>query len=43
VADNAISHAEELAPWRGLVEDDPRLTSALVEVGAGAVLAARVS
>ncbi len=36
--DNAISHAEELAPFRTLVESDDRVTSSLVPIGAGVLL-----
>jgi hypothetical protein len=41
VADNAVSHAAELAAFRALVDGDARLSSALVEVGAGALLVVR--
>jgi predicted O-methyltransferase YrrM len=35
LVDNAISHAEELAGFRELVEDDERVAASLVPVGAG--------
>ena len=35
VVDNAISHAEETAPFRALAEQDERVDVALVPVGAG--------
>jgi predicted O-methyltransferase YrrM len=41
VADNAVSHAAELAAFRALVDADARLSSALVEVGAGVLLVVR--
>ena len=40
-ADNATSHEAELAPWRALVDADPRLEQAFVPIGAGLVVAVR--
>lgn len=42
VMDNATSHAEEVAPFVALVEDDPAFVSSLVPVGKGELLATRV-
>jgi predicted O-methyltransferase YrrM len=36
--DNAISHAAELTPLTRLLEDDPRLTTALVPIGDGLIV-----
>jgi predicted O-methyltransferase YrrM len=41
VVDNVISHADEVADLRALVQADERVTSALVPIGAGALLVAR--
>jgi predicted O-methyltransferase YrrM len=38
VVDNVISHAEQVAEFRALVEVDERVTEALVPTGAGALL-----
>jgi predicted O-methyltransferase YrrM len=38
VADNAISHAEQMQPFRDVVEADPRTTTALDATGAGILL-----
>jgi predicted O-methyltransferase YrrM len=38
--DNAISHGSELQSFNRLLGDDPRLTSALVPIGAGLIVAA---
>jgi predicted O-methyltransferase YrrM len=38
VVDNVISHADEVAEFRKLVEDDGRVMDALVPIGAGALL-----
>jgi predicted O-methyltransferase YrrM len=38
--DNAISHESELQSFNRLLGDDPRLTSALVPIGAGLIIAA---
>ena len=38
--DNAISHESELQRFNRLLGDDPRLTSALVPIGAGLIVAA---
>lgn len=37
--DNAISHTHELAAFNRLLDQDPQITSALVPVGAGLILA----
>ncbi|UYG08676.1 O-methyltransferase [Halomonas sp. M4R1S46] len=42
VMDNATSHAEQVAPFVALVEDDPAFVSSLVPVGKGELLATRV-
>ena len=41
VVDNATSHAEEVAPFRRLVEAEPRYVSTLLEVGKGEFLAVK--
>lgn len=41
VVDNAISHAEEMAPFIRLVESDPEFITSLVPVGKGEFLATR--
>jgi predicted O-methyltransferase YrrM len=41
VVDNAISHAEEMAPFIALVEADANFTTSLVPVGKGEYLATR--
>jgi predicted O-methyltransferase YrrM len=41
VADNALSHPEEIAPLRELVERDPQLTSTTIAVGKGELVALR--
>ena len=41
IVDNVISHADEVAELRKLVEDDSRVMDALVPVGAGALLVVR--
>lgn len=41
VADNATSHPEELAPLRALVEADPTLTTTMIPVGKGELVALR--
>jgi predicted O-methyltransferase YrrM len=41
VADNALSHPEEIEALRVLVEQDPRLTTTTVGVGKGELLALR--
>jgi predicted O-methyltransferase YrrM len=38
--DNAISHESELQRFNRLLDDDPHLTSALVPIGAGLIVAA---
>jgi predicted O-methyltransferase YrrM len=38
-ADNAISHADQMQPFRALVEADPRATTALDATGAGILFA----
>jgi predicted O-methyltransferase YrrM len=40
-ADNAISHAEEMAPFRAVVDADPDAVSALDATGAGLLLVTR--
>jgi predicted O-methyltransferase YrrM len=40
--DNVLSHAEEVAGFRALVEADERVVSSVVAVGAGVLLVARV-
>jgi predicted O-methyltransferase YrrM len=39
--DNVISHADDVADLRALVQADERMTSSLVPIGAGALLVAR--
>jgi predicted O-methyltransferase YrrM len=39
VADNAISHAVEMAPLIALLNDDPRITMCIVPVGKGELVA----
>jgi predicted O-methyltransferase YrrM len=41
VVDNAISHAEQMAPFADLVKADPLFTTSLVPVGNGELLAVR--
>lgn len=41
VADNALSHPDEIEPLRRLVEQDPRLTTTTIGVGKGELLALR--
>lgn len=41
VADNALSHAEEMAPLRGLLEQDPEITTTTLGVGKGELVALR--
>ena len=41
VADNAESHADEIAPLRALVEDDDRLVTTTISVGKGELVALR--
>jgi predicted O-methyltransferase YrrM len=41
VADNALSHPEEIAPLRDLVERDARLTTTTIAVGKGELVALR--
>ena len=43
VVDNVLSHADEVADLRALVDAEPAVTSALVPIGAGALLIARAS
>ncbi|MDN3557701.1 O-methyltransferase [Halomonas maura] len=43
VMDNATSHAEEVAPFLDLVEDDPAFSTSLVPVGKGEFLATRAA
>jgi predicted O-methyltransferase YrrM len=40
-ADNAISHAEQMAPFRAVVDADPEAVSALDATGAGVLLVTR--
>ncbi len=42
VADNLISHADELAQFRRRAEADPRLSAAVVPIGRGELLAAKI-
>ncbi len=42
VADNLISHAEDLAEFRRRVESDPRLSTVVVPIGRGELLAAKI-
>ncbi|QDS14414.1 O-methyltransferase [Xanthomonas arboricola] len=39
VVDNALSHADELAPFTALLADDPAVTCSVVPVGKGELLA----
>lgn len=41
VVDNVLSHPDELAPFRALVEADPEFTASVVPVGKGELLAVR--
>ena len=41
VADNALSHPEEIAPLRDLLERDPTITTTTIGVGKGELLALR--
>lgn len=41
VADNVLSHPDEIAPFRRLVEDDPSLAATVVPVGKGELLAVK--
>jgi caffeoyl-CoA O-methyltransferase len=43
VADNLISHAEDLAEFRRRAESDPRLSAVVVPIGRGELLAARIA
>ncbi len=43
VADNLISHAEELAKFRRRAESDPRLSAVVVPIGRGELLAAKIT
>ena len=43
VVDNVLSHADEVADLRALVDAEAAVTSALVPIGAGALLIARAS
>jgi predicted O-methyltransferase YrrM len=43
VADNALSHPEEIAPLRTLVTQEPGLTTTTIAVGKGELLALRGS
>ena len=43
MADNALSHPEEIAPLRELVERDPALTSTTIGVGKGELVVLRIS
>jgi predicted O-methyltransferase YrrM len=38
--DNVISHAAEVEDFRAIVENDERVTAALVPIGAGVLLVA---
>lgn len=42
VADNLISHAQELAQFRRRAESDPHLSTVVVPIGRGELLAARI-
>ena len=42
VADNLISHAEDLAQFRQLSESHPRLSAVVVPIGRGELLAAKI-
>jgi len=41
VADNALSHAAEMAPWVALIDADPDFATSLVPVGNGEFLAVK--
>ena len=41
VADNALSHPDEIAPLRALLEQDPRTTTTTIGVGKGELVALR--
>jgi predicted O-methyltransferase YrrM len=41
VADNALSHASEMAPFEALVKTDPEFTTCVVPVGNGEFVAVR--
>lgn len=41
--DNSVSHAEQVAPFRGLVEEDPRFAVRLHELGDGVLTAVLVA
>jgi predicted O-methyltransferase YrrM len=41
VADNALSHPQEIEPLRDLVEQDPQLTTTTIGVGKGELMALR--
>jgi predicted O-methyltransferase YrrM len=41
VADNALSHPQEIAPLRDLLERDPRLVTTTISVGKGELVALR--
>jgi predicted O-methyltransferase YrrM len=43
VVDNVLSHADEVAPFRGLVGADAAFVSSVVPIGAGALLVTRAS
>ena len=43
VVDNAVSHAEQMAPFAALVQADSRFTTSLVPVGNGEFLAVKAS
>ena len=43
VIDNVISHSDELTEFTALVQADGRVASALVPIGAGALLVARTA
>ena len=42
VADNLISHADDLAQFRRRAESDPRLAAVIVPIGGGELLAAKI-
>jgi len=42
IADNLISHAQELAEFRRRAETDPRLSAVVVPIGRGELLAAKI-
>jgi len=43
VADNAVSHAEEMAPFISMVKGDPAFNTSLVSVGNGEFMAVKAS